>query len=246
MVTSKCICVQDVCCSISEGGESREIISNISECFETGYLYTIRGESGVGKTTLLNILSGIRAPEKGEVFWENWPLYYKVQGVKPKKRKAYERDLKRPEVMGFVFQDIRLALALNGWQNIVLPARLRGQSVDEQWIKKLIGLFFSDFESDKVDKLLKSKPASTLSGGEQERVAAIRALSLKPPFLLADEILGSVSPHKRKKIWTGLKCICRCENIGVILVTHDNLFLSDREVDYPLILKDGNLNYVSN
>jgi putative ABC transport system ATP-binding protein len=197
----------------------------------------LRGESGAGKTTVLNMIAGLRRPEAGDVLWGDWPVYTADDSRRP----ATQVDRVRPDMLGFVFQDKRLASVLSGLQNIELPARLAGRKPDVAWIRQLTGVFFPRLTPDEIEQKLRSGKVSSFSGGQQERVAAIRAFSLRPPFVLADEILDSVAPTERAEIWQQVKALCKANDIGLILVTHGEIFLSDPEVDKALEIRDGSI-----
>ena len=178
-------------------------LDGVSLTAEEGEFLAVVGTSGSGKTTLLNMLGGLDVPDSGGVW---------IRGSSLKDMDREERTVFRRRNIGFVFQQYNLIPSLSVYENIVLPLRLDGQSMDEglfEEITHLLGL------SDKLDRL-----PGTLSGGQQQRTAIARAMLPRPAVLLADEFTGSLDSVTGMEV-TGLlrSCASRFRQT-VIAVTH--------------------------
>ena len=136
---------------------------------------SIIGKSGSGKSTLLHMVGGLDTPSSGSVF---------VDGVNLETLNSEQLALFRRRKVGFIFQQYNLIPDLNVYDNITFPLELDGSQIDKAYIQELLELLNI---SDKREML----PAM-LSGGEQQRVAIIRALATKPAIILADEPTGNL------------------------------------------------------
>ena len=130
---------------------------------------SIIGKSGSGKSTLLHMIGGLDTPSSGTVI---------VDGVNLETLNSEQLALFRRRKVGFIFQQYNLIPDLNVYDNITFPLELDGAQVDQDFIQTLLEILNI---SDKQEML----PAM-LSGGEQQRVAIIRALAAKPAIILAD------------------------------------------------------------
>ena len=168
--------------------------------FETGRSYALLGASGVGKSTFLNLISGLLTPAEGTVTVDDAP-------ITALSRKA--RDLFRIRRVGYVFQDFKLLEDMTVQDNINV---LRLEGVDTSGMDPLL---------DRLGILrLKKRRVKRLSGGEKQRVAIARALIKKPAIILADEPTGSLNYE------TGVGVVeTLIQNMGegtLIAVTHDD------------------------
>ena len=134
---------------------------------------SIIGKSGSGKSTLLHMIGGLDTPSSGTVI---------VDGVNLETLNSEQLALFRRRKVGFIFQQYNLIPDLNVYDNITFPLELDGTKIDKDFIQELLETLNI---SDKQEML----PAM-LSGGEQQRVAIIRALATKPAIILADEPTG--------------------------------------------------------
>lgn len=163
------------------------------------------GESGVGKSTLLNILAGLERPDAGSVVL----LGKDVHALSEPERLA----LRRRQV-GFVFQAFHLLPHLSALQNVMVPCLLAGRTVDEgsdmalKWLSRL-GL----------SARAQAMPAQ-LSGGEQQRVAVARALVHQPAIVFADEPTGNLDPVTAQQVLDALITACRQAEATLVMVTH--------------------------
>jgi len=193
---------------------------------EQGERIAIIGPSGIGKTTLLNLIAGIYLPESGKIA---------IQGKEINSLSDRERRLLRVKEIGFVFQDFKLVEYLPVSDNIVLPFRInRSLSVTEPIKKRAVELA----DELGIGQHLNKYPG-TLSQGEKQRVAICRALINKPKIILADEPTGNLDPENKIHIMETLIKYSEDSNATLINVTHDHDLLNhvDRTIDFQKILE---------
>lgn len=196
--------LKDVRKSFTEQDGSRLPILGISE-FNLGSAEQVAlvGDSGGGKTTLLNVISGITAPDSGEIV---------IDGTNIAKLSEPARDRFRALKIGFVFQTFNLLAAFTALENVLLGMSFSGQKSDR---KRAAGLL----ERVGLAHRLSHKPA-TLSVGEQQRVAVARALANRPALLLADEPTASVDALNQQKVLELIRETCQEQKCSLLLVTH--------------------------
>lgn len=192
--------------------------------FADGSKTAVIGPSGFGKTTLLNLISGIYTPQAGEVNVQN----QQVNGLNDAERRTF-----RLKNIGFVFQDFKLLDYLKVMDNILLPLRIN-KSVKFDPSKKIRVREIADL-LDIEDKLVKYP--EKLSQGERQRVAICRALLNDPPIILADEPTGNLDPENKQRIMQILFDYVQNREALLITVTHDHELLKgfDRIVDFKEI-----------
>ncbi len=175
------------------------------EHFQVGQAEQIAlvGSSGGGKTTLLNVISGITTPDSGQVF---------IDGVEITRLPEAGRDRFRAERIGFVFQTFNLLAAFTALENVLLGMSFSRGKADKQLAKDLL-------EKMGLGKRLSHRP-SQLSVGEQQRVAIARSLANRPSLLLADEPTASVDPANQDTILKLIRDMCREFGVSLLLVTH--------------------------
>jgi putative ABC transport system ATP-binding protein len=190
--------------------------------FAAGRLTVVHGRSGSGKTTLLNLLGGLDRPTSGRVW---------VDGAEISS--LGENDLVglRREKIGFVFQSFGLVPILSAAENVEVPLRLHNTEPGER--------------TERVAELLnlvglagraKHRPYE-LSGGEQQRVAIVRALANRPRLLIADEPTGQLDSANARTIMEVIRSLVRTEGVSAIVATHDPLLLDI--ADTVVELRDG-------
>lgn len=176
---------------------------DLSLHINSGEVTSILGVSGVGKTTLLRILSGLNKPDSGQVLINQTPI---TQPQSP---------------IFFVFQDYHSTILpwLNVRQNILLGDHKSGHTTSEPELEKVISLLFKEFENEKTD-FLKKFPQN-LSGGQRQRIQIARALVSRARFIFFDEPDSAVDIQVKMEIRSILQDLAYEENIGVVMVTHD-------------------------
>jgi putative ABC transport system ATP-binding protein len=203
--TSPLIELRDLTKAYEEGGRRRMVLCDANASFARGELAVLVGRSGTGKSTLLNLLSGIDQPDSGEVI---------VDGVSLSKLSERERTLFRRDRIGFVFQFFNLIPTLTVEENLLLPLELKGKVSREQREAALHLL-------EEVG--LRDRAASypdRLSGGEQQRVAVARALAHDPLLVLADEPTGNLDLETGLQVLEILDRLTRRAGKTMVMVTH--------------------------
>jgi len=169
-----------------------------------GHFTAIMGPSGSGKSTLLHCLAALEDLTSGRVFLGDTEL-----GALDDKRLT----LLRRQRIGVIFQSYNLLPALTAAGNITLPLRIRGQEPDWDWIDHLCGI-------TGLRGRLRHTPAE-LSGGEQQRVAAVRALASRPEVIYADEPTGNLDRRASENLLQFLRGAVTGFGQTVVMVTHD-------------------------
>ena len=183
----------------------RTVLSAVSLRIEAGEYVAIVGESGVGKSTLLNIIAGLEPPDSGEILFEGKSL----NGMDDDARTVLRRDK-----FGFVFQAFHVLPHLTVQQNVGLPLLLRGFDADEIQMKskKLIAAVGLAGRENSMPR--------ELSGGELQRVAIARALVGEPKLVLADEPTGNLDQENARQVLALLREQVKVHGAAGILVTH--------------------------
>lgn len=169
---------------------------------QQGEQVALLGPSGGGKSTLLNVISGISTADSGEI---------RIGGIDLAKLPEPARDRFRAERIGFVFQTFHLLPAFTALENVLLGMSFSGK-VNRQYARELL-------QRVGLGARLQHKPAQ-LSVGEQQRVSVARALANRPVLMLADEPTASVDPANQEVILKLLQETCREHNVTLLLVTH--------------------------
>ncbi len=186
-------------------GSDREIFHHLDARFPSGEFSVIVGKSGVGKSSLLNLISGIDTPDCGEI--RIGP--HTLTGMSENRLTLFRR-----RHMGFIFQFFHLIPVLTVLENTLLIAELDGGAVDrhrERALELLDQVGLSHRTLDFPD---------TLSGGEQQRVAIARALVLDPPILLADEPTGNLDQETGTQVLDLLLSQAKDRGKTLVMVTH--------------------------
>ena len=191
---------------------STELFNGVNINFCSSTSYALIGESGVGKSTLLHIASGLEKPSSGEVFFGEksfWSL------------KSSEQSLLRLNETAIIFQQYNLIPCLNVRENIEFQSRINNK-YDREYISDIV----RDLQ---LRKLLEEWPEN-LSGGEQQRVAIARALAAQPKILFADEPTGSLDEKNSELVLDMLLNINKKYNTVLVVVTHSLSIASKLEV----------------
>ncbi|MDP2914602.1 MAG: ABC transporter ATP-binding protein [Candidatus Aminicenantes bacterium] len=184
-----------------------QVFQGLSFELEAGDIVAIMGASGVGKTTLLNLLGALDRPSEGTVYLDNEDLFARD-----------ERELARirNRKIGFIFQFFHLLPEFTALENVSLPLMISGLP-KEAALAKGLDILKEVFLEEKVY----CRP-SQLSGGEQQRIAIARALINEPRLLLADEPTGNLDWKTGEHILNLLLDLHRKRGLSSILVTHND------------------------
>ena len=206
MTNSPIVQLQNLTKSYSEGRQTRTILNNVNATFNTGEFILLLGQSGSGKSTLLNLISGIDAPDSGEIV---------VNGVAINRLGERRRTLFRREHIGFIFQFFNLIPTLTVFENITLAIQLNGgiTKAKEEEVRQIIRRVDLSHRQDAFP--------DRLSGGEQQRVAILRAIAHNPTILLADEPTGNLDEDTGHNIMQLLLELTRQVNKTLIMATHN-------------------------
>ncbi|KXF80823.1 ABC transporter ATP-binding protein [Enterovibrio coralii] len=182
----------------------------------------LKGASGSGKSTLLSLISGINAAQSGQL---------NIMGTDVTALRNAERDAFRADHLGYIFQQFNLLPYLSVLDNVTLPCRFSGHrakqvsdTVEVEAKRLLLGLALPE---DCLDK-----PVTSLSIGQQQRVAAARALIGKPALVLADEPTSALDYDSRNTFVSLLMKECEKAGAALLFVSHDHSLEShfDRSV----------------
>jgi len=216
--------LQNVSKSYREGERDRAVLKDASLSIARGEWLFLLGRSGSGKSTLLNLLSGIDLPEKGEILIEGSPI---------NRLSERERTLFRRNKIGFIFQSYNLIPTLTVAENLLLPLELVGElsrARQQEGLALLDQVGLADRAGSYPDRL---------SGGEQQRVAIVRALIHRPLLVLADEPTGNLDAETGQEVLDLFERLLRPTSTTLVLVTHSTEVarLADRLVS----VTDGHL-----
>ena len=199
--------------------ERQDVLKNVSFSLPDKGMYFIVGKSGSGKSTLLNLIGGLDTPDSGSI---------EFNGLQLEKLSSKELGSYRARSIGFVFQESNLFDDLSVEDNLTIPVDRKISKAEIESILKRFDLF--GLEKQKVN---------TLSGGEKQRVAIMRAVLKNPEMILCDEPTGSLDEENSKNIFTILKNLSK-EKL-VIVVSHDRKSAEDFG-DGIIEIKDGVIN----
>ena len=191
---------QDVIKSYGSGESRVQVLQGISLEMNDGDFVVILGASGSGKSTFLNVISGLERPDSGKVFYDGTDITVLSDNALTAFRK---------ETVGFIFQQYYLLPNMNVDQNVKMGADLAGNK-DYKSVIAAVGL------GEKLHKY-----PSELSGGEQQRVSVARALAKKPRVLFLDEPTGALDEQTGRQV---LDYICKLQTeygFTLIMVTHN-------------------------
>jgi len=183
-----------------------EILRGVDLEIGSGETVAILGASGVGKSTLLNIMGALDRPTSGEVFYGGKSL----KGLGEKALASY-----RNSFVGFVFQFHHLLPEFTALENVMLPALIGGVSRDDA-AKRAATLL----DEVGLGNRASHKPGE-LSGGEQQRVAIVRALVQRPEVILADEPTGNLDTKTAGDVFSLLMELNRVRKTALVVVTHN-------------------------
>ncbi len=182
-----------------------KVLKGVDLSISKGEFVCIFGESGSGKSILLNILGLLDDATIGT---------YKLDGVDIRKLSKKESAFIRNQKIGFVFQAYHLIPELNALENLVVPLGYAGMRKKER--EKIAYELLTEFGIDDLEK----KHVSQMSGGEQQRIAIMRAIINKPQILLADEPTGNLDKENSQTIMNLFERLNK-QGMTIVMVTHD-------------------------
>ena len=207
-----------------EGNTDHVVLSDVSATVNAGEIVALVGKSGSGKSTLLNLVSGIDVPTAGDI---------RIGDVSIPALTERQRTLFRRKNIGFIFQFFNLIPTLTVEENILLPLELNrcltpDKRADADQLLNDVGIAAQ-----------RGNYPDTLSGGEQQRVAIVRALVHEPHLLLADEPTGNLDTETGRHVMDMLQQLVRRRGMTVLLVTHSDEVAAI--ADRVLLIGDGHV-----
>jgi putative ABC transport system ATP-binding protein len=214
----------DVTRTFGRGATEVHACQGISIELSPGELVVVRGRSGSGKSTMLNILGGLDTATSGEVWWGETELSTRSD--------AALSELRRGRV-GYVFQTFGLVPVLSAAENVAMPLRIAGVDPVERdervrSMLELVGL--ADHANQRPYEL---------SGGQQQRVGLARALVIEPRLLIADEPTGQLDSSTASEMMALNNALVEKRSIAAIISTHDPLIV--KQAHNVIELHDGRI-----
>lgn len=194
------------------GGAAVEIVRVPAFALAAAQQIALRGESGSGKTTFLNLIAGILAADDGRV---------EIDGIDLAALSESRRDRVRADKLGYIFQTFNLLQGYTVLENVVLGMSFGPRGADRAHARALldrVGL------SHRLDHFPRQ-----LSTGQQQRVAVARALANRPKLVLADEPTGNLDGRHGQEALRLIRETCRQEGAALLLVSHDEAVLAQFE-----------------
>jgi len=202
--------------NINKKFNDRIIFRDLNISIDSGSFSCIIGQSGLGKSTLVNLITGITLPESGVVSIFNNSITNMSKS---------QRDKFRLNNLGIIFQATELIPDLNVFDNITIPSKFHN-GYDNNRLQEIIKLL-------SIEHLLNNS-VSSISGGERQRVGIARALLLNPKILIADEPTGNLDVEKSAEIGAYLKLVSQSYNLTIIVATHDPILMENADKIYDL------------
>lgn len=201
------ISIQNLCKSYREGNVQRVVLDSAGAAIAAGEIVALIGKSGSGKSTLLNLVSGIDLPDAGTI---------RIGDADITALSEQDRTLFRRRHIGFVFQFFNLIPTLTVAENLQLPLDLNGllNAAKQDELNGLLRAVGLEARRDSYPDVL--------SGGEQQRIAILRALIHGPRVLLADEPTGNLDAETGRAVMDLLQRLVRQYRMTALIVTHSD------------------------
>ena len=214
--------LRDATRTYRSGGNALEVLRGANLIIAPGEIVALVGPSGAGKSTLLHLAGLLERPDSGEVL---------IDGIACGALGDLERTRLRRAHLGFVYQFHHLLPEFSALENVMMPQLIAGlgkRLARDRALEllRMVGL----------EPRAEHRPAR-LSGGEQQRVAIVRALANAPRVMLGDEPTGNLDQHTAADVTEALLRIVRQTGLAALIATH-NLELA-RRLDRVLVLEDG-------
>jgi putative ABC transport system ATP-binding protein len=190
----------------TKGDETITPLDAVTLSIQQGEFISLMGASGTGKSTLLNLIAGIDAPDGGSIL---------IDGVDITQLSRSKLAKWRAANMGYIFQTHNLVPVLTAYENVELPLLLLPMSKAERDKRVRIALEAVDL-LDRIDHYPRQ-----LSGGQEQRVGIARAIVTHPRVVVADEPTGDLDPTTSDQILDLLKRLNRQLDVTLLMVTHD-------------------------
>ncbi|MBM3597770.1 MAG: ABC transporter ATP-binding protein [Alphaproteobacteria bacterium] len=198
--------LEGICRTFEQGSVKLEVLRGVSLRLFPGEIVALVGPSGAGKSTLLQIAGLLERPDAGEI---------RIGDAEASRLNDQQRTLLRRSHIGFVYQFHHLLPEFSALENVMLPQLIAGLSKSEarERARQLLALVGLHKRED-------HRPAR-LSGGEQQRVAIVRAIANVPHVLLADEPTGNLDPHTATDVFSELRRIVHATRLAALIATHN-------------------------
>ncbi len=203
-----------------------QVLYDINISFEENSFNSIIGESGSGKSTMLNIIGTLDKPTSGEVY---------ICGKRTDTMDKTELAFLRNKTIGFIFQFHYLLPEFTAKENVLMPYKIHNYKVPkevDEWADELLNFVG-------LTKV-KNNLATNMSGGQQQRTAIARALINKPKIILADEPTGNLDSETTENVYVILRDINEKFNTTFLIITHDQRIAE--KTDRIVQVKDGKIN----
>jgi putative ABC transport system ATP-binding protein len=202
----KIVEIKDVVKKFPVGNTEVTILKGVSFAVQTGEFVSIVGPSGNGKSTLLNMITGIDRPTSGEIIVTGKPVHQMSED----KLAAW-----RGENVGIIFQFFQMLPALSLLQNVILPMDLANKYTPKERRERALHLLGIVGMTEHANKL-----PSAVSGGQQQRAAIARALANDPPLIIGDEPTGNLDSRTSQDVFELFSSIV-AQGKTMLMVTHD-------------------------
>ncbi len=199
--------LRSVCKSFRKGDETITPLDSIDLNIDAGEFLSLMGPSGTGKSTLLNLVSGIDRPDSGTIT---------VAGTEVTKLSRSKLADWRAANLGYIFQTHNLIPVLTAYENVELPTLLLKLSATQRRQRVELALEAVGL-SDRADHYPRQ-----LSGGQEQRVGIARAIVAHPKVVVADEPTGSLDAETSEQVQVLLQRLNKELNITMLMVTHDS------------------------